>query len=156
DRDMLAATVATVAAGGLLVAVILTFSDRRIAAVELAAAKQAAALARHDALTGLPNRRHLLEALSKRLTTLPHDEKLAVIPVHLDRFKPVNDLYGHAVGDELLIKIASMLSDESADEGFVARLGGDEFILLIPYDSIDTLIPRLSALVARFDAPIQL
>jgi diguanylate cyclase (GGDEF)-like protein len=154
DRPLLAVTIASGAACMLLIGVVLAFADRRIAAVELAAAKQAAAMARHDSLTGLPNRRHLGEALERRLAALGPQDKFAVVAIDLDRFKPVNDLYGHAVGDELLVKVAAVFQREAGEDGFAARLGGDEFILILPYESADALIARLSALVACFDQPI--
>jgi len=84
------------------------------------------------------------------------DERLAIVALDLDRFKTINDLYGHAVGDELLQKVARFLSEETGAEGFVARMGGDEFILLLAFDSDIGLIQRLSALIAKFDAPIVL
>ena len=156
NAELLSVVIAAVVTGLMMVAVVLTLADRRVTSVELAAAKQTAAMARHDALTGLPNRRHLFEALAERLAARTGDETLAIIAVDLDRFKPVNDLYGHAVGDELLVRIARLLMDEVGDEGFVARLGGDEFTMVLPYRSNDALIERLSALVKRFDAPIKL
>lgn len=156
NPELLSVVIAAVVTGLMMVAVVLTLADRRVTSVELAAAKQTAAMARHDALTGLPNRRHLFETLAERLSTRKDDETLAVIAIDLDRFKPVNDLYGHAVGDELLVRIARLLTDEAGEHGFVARLGGDEFTMVLPYQSVDTLIERMSALVKRFDAPIKL
>ncbi|PZO56013.1 MAG: bifunctional diguanylate cyclase/phosphodiesterase [Alphaproteobacteria bacterium] len=156
DRVMLAAVVAVGAAGVLLIGVILALADRQMAATKLAAAEQAAAMALHDALTGLPNRRHLQDVLNTRLSSCSADAPLAIVAVDLDRFKPVNDLYGHAVGDELLVRIAALLSHEGGEAGFVARLGGDEFIMVLPYVSEDALIARLAALVSTFDAPLPL
>ncbi len=121
-----------------------------------AAEARAEAMAMHDALTGLPNRRHLHKALAEFLSTVDVSKRLAVVAVDLDRFKPVNDLYGHAVGDELLVKIAQMFVEQIAPDGFVARLGGDEFILIVPHQTDDELIARLTALVARFETQIVL
>jgi diguanylate cyclase len=156
DRHVLGATIATVVAAALTVGVVLALADRRVNALELAQARQAAAMALHDALTGLPNRRHLIGSLEAFLERRIGDDRLAVIAVDLDRFKPVNDLYGHAVGDELLIRIAKLLSDDVGDQGFVARLGGDEFVMIVPCTRADTLIGRLSALVTTFEAPLVL
>jgi diguanylate cyclase (GGDEF)-like protein len=156
DRQMLAVIIATGTAATLMIGVVLAFADRRVAAVELAAAKTAAAMAMHDPLTGLPNRRHLHTALESFLAKVDHSKRLAVVATDLDRFKPVNDLYGHAVGDELLVKIAGMFQEEAGLEGFVARLGGDEFILVLPHASDEELIARLSALIAKFALPIHL
>ena len=97
----------------------------------VAAEERAKEMAMHDALTGLPNRRHLQAALGTFLTEANDASPLAVVAIDLDRFKPVNDLYGHAVGDELLIKIAETAAPEAGADGFVARLGGDEFVLAL-------------------------
>ncbi len=121
-----------------------------------AAEERERAMALHDALTGLPNRRHLHKALEDFLAKSDTTKPLAVVAVDLDRFKPVNDLYGHAVGDELLVKIADLLRDEISSDGFAARLGGDEFILVLPQTSEAELIGRLSALVASFEKPFPL
>jgi hypothetical protein len=70
--------------------------------LEFAAAKQAATMAMHDTLTGLPNRRYLEETLRARLINAWSGERLAVISMDLDRFKAINDLHGHVVGDDCL------------------------------------------------------
>jgi diguanylate cyclase (GGDEF)-like protein len=116
----------------------------------------ARSMAMHDALTGLPNRRHLETALLGFLAKAGPDRPLAVVAIDLDRFKPVNDLYGHAVGDELLVKVAELLRREAGPDGFVARLGGDEFIMVLPNFNGEQLMSRLTALVATFEAPFPL
>jgi diguanylate cyclase (GGDEF)-like protein len=97
-----------------------------------AAEARAQSLARHDPLTGLANRRHFLEELDRRLA-LVGDEPwaFALLFVDLDRFKPINDVHGHAIGDQLLQVIATRLSGCLRDDSFAARLGGDEFAVLI-------------------------
>jgi len=133
--------------------------DERVRmALELAAAKQAAKMSMLDALTELPNRRHLQQELHQRLTSLEVGPKkqFAVVAVDLDRFKAINDLYGHAAGDELLKGVASRLSEGAGINEFVARLGGDEFILILPFASDADLTEKLSALIARFEQPITL
>jgi diguanylate cyclase (GGDEF)-like protein len=122
----------------------------------VAAEERAKEMAMHDALTGLPNRRHLGLVLGDFVAGANAAQPLAVVAVDLDRFKPVNDLYGHAVGDQLLVKIAEMLRDEAGADGFAARLGGDEFILVLPDLSEEQLLSKLTALVAAFDAPFKL
>ncbi len=124
---------------------------RRVAAEE-----RSKELAMHDALTGLPNRRHLGLVLSDFVSRANAHEPLAVVAVDLDRFKPVNDLYGHTVGDQLLVKIAEMLREEAGEHGFAARLGGDEFVLILPHQSEELLLSKLATLVAAFDAPFTL
>lgn len=100
-----------------------------------AAEARAQTLARHDALTGLANRRHFLEELQRRLHAVagePH--AFALMFIDLDRFKPINDVHGHAVGDELLQVIAGRLTSCIRTDSFAARLGGDEFALLVECD----------------------
>lgn len=154
DRNLMAVVVAIGAAAALLSGVMLAFADRQVTATKLAAAEQAAAMALHDALTGLPNRRYLGETLGKRLKQVSHAHPLAVVAIDLDRFKPVSDLYGHAVGDELLVRIARLFQEEAGEGSFVARLGGDEFVILAPYESTDALMGWLSALIAKFEMPM--
>jgi diguanylate cyclase (GGDEF)-like protein len=86
--------------------------------------------ARFDALTGLPNRRHAIQELSTQLARLGQGS-IAVFFIDLDKFKAVNDSYGHAVGDELLRSTAARLQGCVRPGGFLARLSGDEFILLL-------------------------
>jgi diguanylate cyclase len=156
DPAVLAAIVAGGAAAMLLVGLVLAFADRQVAATKLAAAEHAAAMALHDVLTGLPNRRHLQTTLKARIAAATGQTPIAIVAVDLDRFKPVNDLYGHAVGDELLVRIAQLLKDEAGSDGFVARLGGDEFVLVLGYEAEDQLIGRLAALVATFETSLPL
>ena len=89
-------------------------------------------VARHDELTGLPNRRQFLEQLTDWKTRLGHKEKCAVILLDLDGFKLINDLYGHRLGDEVLRIAATRLKKIVGDRALVARIGGDEFGILLP------------------------
>jgi len=86
--------------------------------------------ARHDTLTGLPNRHHLSDCLSFALDGLP-DRGFAVLACDLDRFKPVNDTYGHEAGDTAICKVADRLGALIGDAGVVSRVGGDEFLILL-------------------------
>jgi diguanylate cyclase (GGDEF)-like protein len=87
-------------------------------------------LAHHDALTGLANRAALSEHLSATLDRQTRaGETFAVLCIDLDRFKEVNDVFGHSVGDALLREVSRRILS-SADGTFVARLGGDEFIIV--------------------------
>ncbi len=97
-----------------------------------AAEARAQSLARHDPLTGLANRRHFLEELDRRLALVGSEESaFALMFVDLDRFKPINDVHGHAIGDQLLQVIATRLTSSIRDDSFAARLGGDEFAVLL-------------------------
>ena len=87
----------------------------------------------HDALTGLPNRRLLVDRLAMSLAQRRRDgHPLAVMFLDLDHFKLVNDGGGHAVGDELLQRVAERLTNTTREGDTVARMGGDEFMILLP------------------------
>lgn len=85
-----------------------------------------------DTLTGLFNRRMFDEQLKLLLPTLLRGKSFGIlIYLDLDRFKPINDKYGHSIGDKVLIEVSSRLSQSSRGEETVARIGGDEFVLLV-------------------------
>jgi diguanylate cyclase len=103
--------------------------------------------ARRDELTGLPNRLAFFEELESAFSRLARlDERFAVLYVDLDDFKIVNDRFGHAGGDKVLVEVARRLSGSVRDVDLIARLGGDEFALIVA-DVTDATIP--SALAAR-------
>ena len=86
--------------------------------------------ASHDPLTGLANRRLLVRELDRRLQAGDADACTAVVFVDLDRFKLVNDTYGHTAGDALLVRVAVELTAAAGPLDLVARHGGDEFVVL--------------------------
>jgi diguanylate cyclase (GGDEF)-like protein/PAS domain S-box-containing protein len=91
-------------------------------------------LAQHDALTDLPNRSAFNAALAERLEQAQDASTgFAVLSLDLDRFKDVNDVFGHPVGDMMMRAAAERLVAD-ADGAFVARIGGDEFMILVPDD----------------------
>jgi diguanylate cyclase (GGDEF)-like protein len=140
--------------GGLVV--ILRDIDRRKRAEErLAAAKDRLEhLAMHDALTGLPNRRWFLELLDKSLQRQPTQ---AVLFIDLDRFKPVNDVHGHHIGDAILIEIAERIRNVLGEQATVARLGGDEFAALLPgLDGEAGAASAARAIVDAISAPLRI
>jgi diguanylate cyclase (GGDEF)-like protein len=99
------------------------------------AREQAQTLARHDALTGLPNRRVLAAELLSVINHAKNDPATyMVLIVDLDRFKPVNDLQGYPVGDVVLCEVARRLRQTVRREDIVARLGGDEFAIIARSD----------------------
>lgn len=86
----------------------------------------------HDALTGLPNRVLLTDRFERALEKSNRDNtQLAVCLLDLDKFKPVNDTYGHAVGDALLVGLTARLNQELRAVDTLTRLGGDEFVILL-------------------------
>ncbi len=113
-------------------------------------------MARHDLLTGLPNRAVLREDLERALSRNKRGEELAVLCLDLDRFKPVNDTLGHAAGDALLQQVAERLLACARESDLVVRLGGDEFALVqfgTPQPASSTVLARrlIDALAQPFD-----
>ncbi len=100
------------------------------------AAEQLRYAARHDELTGLPNRAYLLHILQDRLGTAGVDE-VAVLFVDLDQFKVINDSLGHEVGDELIQVVSERLRSALREDDVLARFGGDEFIVVLSGEPVD-------------------
>jgi diguanylate cyclase (GGDEF)-like protein len=117
-----------------------------------AMARQLQALAFHDPLTGLPNRKRLQELLE---SSLGRERRLLVAMVDLDDFKRINDQHGHAVGDAVLCEAGRRLAQAMRGGDTVARLGGDEFVVVV--DAKATLAPEEIAqrLRAAFVAPFE-
>jgi diguanylate cyclase (GGDEF)-like protein len=102
------------------------------------------ALATHDELTALPNRRHMNEVLQREEERHRRAGRtLCVAMVDIDWFKHVNDTYGHAVGDEVLRRFAHQAREAVRAADVLARWGGEEFLLLLPDTEISEAIQVL-------------
>jgi diguanylate cyclase (GGDEF)-like protein len=110
--------------------------------------------ASHDPLTGLANREQVLAHLRTALARLARaGAPVAVLFLDLDRFKPVNDHYGHAAGDRVLVQVANRLRHQMRATDIVGRVGGDEFLVVCDADKPAALVDRLRDAVR---SPIQL
>lgn len=113
--------------------------------------------ARRDSLTGLPNRlavEEMLEWCIRMARTMRH--QCAVLFVDIDRFKDVNDSYGHDVGDRLLKEIAKVIQCSLRDGNFLSRLGGDEFLVILPACDQETAILISKRLLDAFREPLHI
>ncbi|HJV87668.1 MAG TPA: CHASE domain-containing protein [Noviherbaspirillum sp.] len=114
----------------LVTLLIWLFLDDRARALQ--AAEQAMQLALYDTLTGLPNRKLLDERIEQALVKAKRNKHhVALLFIDLDKFKPVNDNYGHAYGDLLLKEVAKRLRSCVRESDTASRLGGDEFVALL-------------------------
>ncbi len=92
-------------------------------------------LARTDVVTGLANRAGLNHAMVETMMSVDEGTRLALVWIDLDRFKEVNDLLGHPIGDRVLNEVAKRLKEVAPEGATVARFGGDEFVLFSPIES---------------------
>ena len=106
-------------------------------AVALASAEREEALyrqAHYDELTGLPNRQLLKDRLEQQIVQARREDQVgALLYLDLDRFKEINDIHGHSVGDVVLTQAAERITSEIRESDTVARLGGDEFVVVMPH-----------------------
>ncbi len=130
--QILSTTLVAVATLGLGLGLWAMRRLRRELSARTSAHTEALALAQHDPLTGLPNRRRLLEAFPALTRETDPDSFRAVLMLDLDGFKPINDVYGHTFGDNLLRGFADRLTEILSGDGIAARLGGDEFAIVTP------------------------
>jgi diguanylate cyclase (GGDEF)-like protein len=115
-------------------------------------------LARHDPLTGLPNRRFFSEKLDHALESAAAETRgTAVLMMDLDGFKPINDIYGHAAGDKALTVFAERVSNITRADALLARVGGDEFAIIQPdIASLDDPTRLARRIVVALSEPIQI
>ena len=107
-----------------------------------------------DALTGLPNRRSLLAHLGSRLVLRSEGrEQLGLLFIDLDRFKHINDVYGHSTGDAYLQAVAKALVDFRDNDTFVGRLAGDEFIVIVEGIDLRLLTDLAERILKHLDQP---
>ena len=103
-----------------------------------------------DSLTGLSNRRHFNDVLRDKMQDADAAGRCTLLLIDLDRFKPVNETLGHAVGDAMLCLVARRLRHETREDDLLVRLGGDEFVILMANGaSAEALAPRVIAALSR-------
>jgi diguanylate cyclase (GGDEF)-like protein len=113
--------------------------------------------ARHDLLTGLPNRFGLFQAIETLAPSSGPLRGFAVAYMDLDGFKPINDAFGHAAGDVVLRTVAGRLRQSIPREGLVARIGGDEFVaLLIDVTTMREASTICETILDRVGQPIEI
>ena len=120
-----------------------------------ALAEHHAAVARRDDLTGVANRTAFREQFESRLQALSHgDRRLAIFWIDLDRFKEINDSFGHLAGNALLAGVAQRLDSEFGATGIVARLGGDEFAVICDVISQTEAVAKGERIIALVEQPV--
>lgn len=114
--------------------------------------------ASHDSLTNLPNRAYFAARLARTLrSTNPANDKVAVLFLDSDRFKNINDTYGHAAGDAVLVAVATRVRAQLRENDVVARFGGDEFaILLAPLYHVEDAQRIADKIIASMQEPVEL
>ncbi|MCL4147481.1 UNVERIFIED_CONTAM: hypothetical protein GTU68_013666 [Idotea baltica] len=120
--------------------------------------QEVAYYAYYDTLTELPNRRLFIQQLETAISgAIKRKEKLSLMFIDLDRFKDVNDTYGHHIGDELLCQAATRIKDCVREIDIVARLAGDEFtVLLCNVDIIESVVTIAQRIITCFEKPFLL
>lgn len=122
--------------------------------------------AHFDSLTGLPNRHYFIEYAEKIIKNFytdkiyAHKHGIAFLFLDLDKFKAVNDIFGHSSGDKLLVEVASrmntILKTYDSPYTFIGRLGGDEFIIAFIYNTKDEIIKLADNLIASIKQPVMI
>ncbi len=120
--------------------------------------RQLERIAHFDALTGLPNRNLLADRLQQAMATARRQQSsIAILFIDLDGFKAVNDTHSHAVGDQLLVRLAQRMQHAIRQEDSMARIGGDEFVaVLVGLDHTDASIPVIRRLLDAIAEPVNI
>lgn len=121
-------------------------------------------LANYDSLTGIPNRGYLMSQLDLRIKqSKEFGTKFALMLFDIDKFKRINDVYGHDVGDIVLMNTAARVQKCVGDSGFLGRLGGDEFVIIVPivngnesYDIVHCILKELEKPLKLTDLALQI
>jgi len=109
----------------------------------------------HDPLTNFPNRSYLLERIAESTSGAEDDaEPFALLLLDLDRFKEINDTFGHQCGDLLLLQVAQRLRDRLRSDDTIARLGGDEFGVLLPGAKADGAVKAARVILEALEQPL--
>ncbi len=131
-------------------------SREELAAINMALSEKNTELERlsvTDSLTGLYNRKHLMETLTGEANRARrHDHSFCIIMTDIDHFKSYNDTHGHVAGDRVLIKVSSLFRDLVRTVDYVARYGGEEFLIMLPETGIEAAVQvaeRIRSRVAK-------
>jgi diguanylate cyclase (GGDEF)-like protein len=114
------------------------------------------ASAYHDDLTGLPNRRYLLERVNQAIINCGRGQRLTLIYLDLDNFKVINDSLGHVAGDSIIQQLAQRLIALKPSVDTVARLSGDEFLVLVDEDDHTLLTDLVGRILRALQQPLEL
>ena len=125
---------------------------------EKSAKEEALREATHDYLTGLPNRRLVMQRLAEMLRSPPDPEvhRPAVLFIDLDRFKQINDAHGHSTGDQYLLSVSRILRDLVSTRDLVGRLAGDEFIVITSSRESAGVENLAARILGAIDRPLQI
>jgi diguanylate cyclase (GGDEF)-like protein len=108
----------------------------------------------HDRLTGLPNRRRMIDALAESIAVEAEDDVVAIMFFDVDGQRNVNESMGHAAGDKLLVEVAQRLRGIAAPGALVGRIGGDEFVVTLRAESIEATIDIATRMRERLRGPM--
>ncbi|HEX6686907.1 MAG TPA: EAL domain-containing protein [Candidatus Limnocylindrales bacterium] len=108
----------------------------------------------HDALTGLPNRRRMIQALDEAVRVRTHGEVVAILMFDVDGLRDVNDSLGHAAGDRLVAEVATRLRAIAPPAALVGRVGGDEFVVTLRAPSAEAAVALATSLRTQLQDPM--